>query len=130
MNSPFSLSMNSSRPYESFVEKQNLNKENIQVEKEKDEKLKELLDKNERLEKECIKFQIQVKNLEDKLQKFKEKEYKVKFFAIVILKFLFNLKKLNYSKSHKIIHPAIFFFLQSLEKYGKTSVRKVLLTFS
>jgi len=71
--------MNSSRPYESFVEKQNINKDNNnQPEKVKEEKLKELIEKNERLEKECLKFQIQVKSLEDKLQTHKEKEYKVK----------------------------------------------------
>jgi uncharacterized protein (UPF0335 family) len=71
--------MNSSRPYESFVEKQNINKENNnQPDKVKEEKLKELIEKNERLEKECLKFQIQVKSLEDKLQTHKEKEYKVK----------------------------------------------------
>ncbi len=76
MSSPFSLSMNSSRRYE---EKQNINKECInQNDKDKDEKLRELVDKNERLEKECLKFQIQVKNLEDKLQSLKEKDYKVK----------------------------------------------------
>lgn len=80
MSSQISLSMNSSRPYESFVEKQNINKENNnnQLEKDKEEKLKELIEKNERLEKECLKFQIQVKSLENKLQTFKEKEYKVK----------------------------------------------------
>jgi len=80
MNSLNSLSMNSSRPYEAFAEKQqNLNKENNSnyLEKEKEEKFKELIDKNEKLEKECLKFQIQVKNLEDKLQTYKEKEYKV-----------------------------------------------------
>ncbi len=82
MSSQISLSMNSSRPYESFVEKQqNINnKENNNLsekEKEKEDKLKELIEKNERLEKECLKFKIQVKNLEDKLQNFKEKEYKV-----------------------------------------------------
>jgi len=69
--------MNSSRPYEAFVEKQIINKDNNNLEKE--EKFKELVEKNERLEKECLKFQRQVKNLEDKLQIFKEKEYKVKY---------------------------------------------------
>ena len=83
MSSQISLSMNSSRPYETFVEKQNLNKENNNhhLEKEKEEKLKEIIEKNERLEKECLKFQIQVKNLEGKLQIYKEKEYKVTKFS-------------------------------------------------
>ena len=75
MSSPSSLSMNSSRPYETFIEKQQNNKDNNH--QEKDEKYKEITEKNERLEKECLKFKIQIKNLEDKLNKIQEKEYKV-----------------------------------------------------
>jgi len=73
MNSPFSLSMNSPRRYE----ERPITINNKEKDKEKEEKYKELLDKNERLEKECLKFQMKVKGLEDKLQKIKETEYKV-----------------------------------------------------
>ena len=44
-----------------------------------DEKIKEIIERNERLENECLKFKIQIKNLEDKLAIKKEKEYSVRF---------------------------------------------------
>jgi hypothetical protein len=65
--------MNSPRRYE----ERPITINNKEKDKEKEEKYKELLDKNERLEKECLKFQMKVKGLEDKLQKIKETEYKV-----------------------------------------------------
>jgi peptidoglycan hydrolase CwlO-like protein len=51
----------------------NLNKELL----EKDEKIKDLAEKNDKLERECLKFQIQMKKLEDKLAVKQEKEYNV-----------------------------------------------------
>ena len=78
MNTPENLSMNSSRPYEpSKMEKNLFYKELVQ---EKEDKIKELTDKNEKLEKECLRFQIQLKTIEEKLKTQMEKEYKVKNF--------------------------------------------------
>ena len=45
-------------------------------EKLSEEKIKELLDKNEKLEKECIKYKIQLKTMENKIQENTEKNYK------------------------------------------------------
>jgi hypothetical protein len=44
------------------------------------EKLKELAEKNERLEKDLLKMNIQVKTLEDKLKSKSEREYVVYIF--------------------------------------------------
>jgi hypothetical protein len=73
-NSSESLSMNSSRPYEARGERVQLYKEIIQ---EKDERIKELLERNEKLEKDSLKVKIQLKNTEDKLRIKSESEYKV-----------------------------------------------------
>jgi hypothetical protein len=60
------ISMNSSRPYEV---KATINNENI---------LKEMIEKNDKLEKELLKYKIQIKNLEEKIKVKNEKEYVVK----------------------------------------------------
>jgi len=44
---------------------------------EKEERIKELIDKNDKFEKDYLKMQVQVKNLEEKLKKKMENEYKV-----------------------------------------------------
>jgi hypothetical protein len=76
MNTPDSL--NSSRPYDTLkLDKYNLLKELLN---EKEHKLKDLTEKNEKLEKDCLKFQIQIKNVEDKLKAKTEKDYVVKIF--------------------------------------------------
>ncbi len=66
--------MNSPRPYDP-------NKFNISLLMkeiaEKDDKIKELNEKNEKRENECLKFQIKLKTLEDKLTTKQEKEYNV-----------------------------------------------------
>ena len=48
-----------------------INKDNIN-----EDKFKELLDKNEKLEKECIKYKIQLKTMENKIQETASKNYK------------------------------------------------------
>ncbi len=63
--------MNSSRPL--FENK----KEKDILLQEKDDKIKELIDKNDKIEKDCVKLQIQIKGLEEKLKIKTEKEYKV-----------------------------------------------------
>jgi len=45
---------------------------------EKEEKIKELIEKNEKLEKDCLKFKLQIKSVEDKLKLKMEKEYVVR----------------------------------------------------
>jgi hypothetical protein len=50
--------------------------------KEKEEKLQDITGRYEKLENECLKFKIQVKNLEDKLSTKKEKEYSVTLLFI------------------------------------------------
>jgi hypothetical protein len=81
MNSPdsISISMNSSRPLETIKEKNTMYKELLQ---EKEEKIKELSEKNEKYEKDCLKFQIQIKNLEEKIRIKQEKEYVVQIFIL------------------------------------------------
>jgi hypothetical protein len=47
---------------------------------DKEDRLKELAEKNEKLEKDLLKMNIQVKTLEDKLKLKSEREYVVKLF--------------------------------------------------
>jgi hypothetical protein len=71
------ISMNSSRRFDpSAKEKKELSiyKEMLG---EKDEKIKELTEKNEKYEKDYLKLQIQLKTAEDKLKIKSEKEYVV-----------------------------------------------------
>jgi hypothetical protein len=44
---------------------------------DREEKIKDLIDKNEKLEKELLKMNIQIKTLEDKLKLKTEREYMV-----------------------------------------------------
>jgi hypothetical protein len=92
MNNNDNISMNSSRPIETMKEKANLYKELLL---EKEEKIKELLEKNERLEKDCLKFQIHVRSLEDKLKTKNESQYVVKLFSN---SFIFYLDKNKHIK--------------------------------
>lgn len=103
MNTSDNISMNSSRPYEPKLEKSINYKEMIQ---DKEEKIKELSDKNEKLEKECLRFQIQLKTLEQKLKVKQEKEYIVKqnYLIIRLIQILqvILFYRLNFVKCGKI----------------------------
>jgi len=62
-----------------------INKDKInysKILKEKEVKLEDMTERYEKLENECLKFKIQIKNLEDKLSAKKEKEYSVNLFFI------------------------------------------------
>jgi hypothetical protein len=77
MSSAENISMNSSRRFDpSAKEKKDLSmlKEMIS---EKDEKIKELTEKNEKYEKDYLKIQIQLKTAEEKLKIKSEKDYVV-----------------------------------------------------
>lgn len=72
------ISMNSSRPYDHQVKPDKSNSILKELLNEKEERIKELNEKNERIEKDYLKLQIQLKNVEEKLKQKMEKEYVVK----------------------------------------------------
>jgi hypothetical protein len=74
------LSMNGNRPVGELEKKEGVAKDTAG---EKDEKIKDLTEKNERLEKDFLKMQIQIKTLEDKLKIKTEKDYVVKILFLI-----------------------------------------------
>lgn len=72
------ISMNSSRPYDHQVKPDKSSSILKELLNEKEERIKELNEKNERIEKDYLKLQIQLKSVEEKLKQKMEKEYVVK----------------------------------------------------
>jgi hypothetical protein len=78
MSTVESISMNSSRPYDHQVKAEKSNSFLKELLNEKEERIKDLTDKSERMEKDFLKLQIQLKNVEEKLKLKMEKDYIVK----------------------------------------------------
>jgi hypothetical protein len=78
MSTVESISMNSSRPYDHQVKPEKSNSFLKELLNEKEERIKDLTEKSERVEKDFLKLQIQLKNVEEKLKLKMEKDYIVK----------------------------------------------------
>lgn len=82
MNIQDSISMNSSRPFEDLHQQKNdkSNQNYKELILEKDQTIKDLIDKSEKMEKEYLKLQINLRTTEEKLKQKMEKNYVVKFY--------------------------------------------------